>query len=268
MSDDVALPGAVRIAEEHPHFDVFARSVVPDMQDRASGTKRARALGHSSTRGTIVAQLEPRDISVEKALGRWHVEVRRLNEEEGGGWFAHFAAFARAVAHGDGTSIDAAIADATVSLNLMVRVLAEEGEALPPDDANRQPPTIWPDRPAITRNRCPAYIGTTGRHQSEPPADFIGISSTQRRRMRHASAKARMRRCRTSASSHGSSTWIPKTAVFSTPTVARSPSTPPNPTPRTSATTWHEPGAATISMTRSPTRKTTRTVPTRYSTRR
>ena len=108
-----------------------------------------------------MAESERGDISVEEALGRWRVEVRRLNDEEGGSWFAHFPAFGRAVAHGDGTTIDAAIADATVSLNLMVEGLAEGGEDVPPDDADGQPPTILPDRPVAATSDHPTTTFAT-----------------------------------------------------------------------------------------------------------
>lgn len=93
-----------------------------------------------------MAESERSDVTVEQALERWRVEVWPLSEEDGGGWFAHFPAFGPHVAHGDGPTVERALADATVSLNLMVEVLTEEGEALPPNDADGRPPTVLPER--------------------------------------------------------------------------------------------------------------------------
>lgn len=73
-------------------------------------------------------------ISAEDALGRWRLLLKRLPLDEGGGWYARFPAFGPAAAHGDAVTIAGAIADATVSLNLVVDALTGRGEPLPADD--------------------------------------------------------------------------------------------------------------------------------------
>jgi antitoxin HicB len=61
----------------------------------------------------------------------YRVEIRPLPEDEGGGYYAHFVDFGLATAHGDGPTIEEAIQEARISLELTLETMLEQGLPIP-----------------------------------------------------------------------------------------------------------------------------------------
>jgi antitoxin HicB len=62
--------------------------------------------------------------------------VKPLAKDEGGGYYVKFTDFAQASAHGDGLTIEAALQEARVSLELSIEYLLEQGIPIPKPASN------------------------------------------------------------------------------------------------------------------------------------
>lgn len=65
----------------------------------------------------------------------YRVEIKPLPEDEGGGYYAHFVDFGIATAHGDGPTIEEAVKEARISLELTLEVLLEQNLPIPEPDS-------------------------------------------------------------------------------------------------------------------------------------
>jgi antitoxin HicB len=59
------------------------------------------------------------------------IEVQPLPKDEGGGYYAHFSDFDIGTAHGDGATLDKAIEEARISLELTLGDMLEQGLTIP-----------------------------------------------------------------------------------------------------------------------------------------
>jgi antitoxin HicB len=65
----------------------------------------------------------------------YRVEIQPMPEDEGGGYYAHFVDFGVATAHGDGSTIEKAIQEARISLELTLETMLKQGLPIPEPDA-------------------------------------------------------------------------------------------------------------------------------------
>jgi antitoxin HicB len=61
----------------------------------------------------------------------YRLEIIPLPKDEGGGYYAHYTDFAVGTAHGDGATIEEAVKEARLSLELTLEDMLEQGLAIP-----------------------------------------------------------------------------------------------------------------------------------------
>jgi predicted RNase H-like HicB family nuclease len=61
----------------------------------------------------------------------YRLEIIPLPKDEGGGYYAHYTDFAVGTAHGDGATIEEAVKEAQISLELTLEDMLEQGLTIP-----------------------------------------------------------------------------------------------------------------------------------------